>query len=71
MPQPGELWLAEIPFTQGADSKLRPVLVHMQAQTQAPHAFQCVIDSPFVEADCFRANRPVIVPTRTLLSQLL
>jgi len=27
MPQPGELWLAEIPFTQGADSKLRPVLV--------------------------------------------
>jgi mRNA interferase MazF len=27
MPQPGELWLAEIPFTQGAGSKLRPVLV--------------------------------------------
>ena len=27
MPQPGELWLADIPFTSGAASKLRPVLV--------------------------------------------
>lgn len=27
MPQPGEVWLADIPFTSGAASKLRPVLV--------------------------------------------
>ena len=27
MPQTGEIWLAEIPFTSGAASKLRPVLV--------------------------------------------
>ncbi|MEO8429563.1 MAG: type II toxin-antitoxin system PemK/MazF family toxin [Verrucomicrobiota bacterium] len=27
MPQPGEIWLADIPFTSGAASKLRPVLV--------------------------------------------
>ncbi len=27
MPQPGEIWLADIPFTSGATSKLRPVLV--------------------------------------------
>ncbi len=27
MPQPGEFWLADIPFTTGAASKLRPVLV--------------------------------------------
>ena len=27
MPQPGEFWLADIPFTNGAASKLRPVLV--------------------------------------------
>lgn len=27
MPQPGEIWLADIPFTSGAVSKLRPVLV--------------------------------------------
>ena len=27
MPQPGEIWIAEIPFTSGTASKLRPVLV--------------------------------------------
>jgi hypothetical protein len=27
MPQPGEFWLADIPFTNGAASKVRPVLV--------------------------------------------
>src|SRR5438128_312352 len=27
MPRPGEVWLARIPFTSGAASKLRPVLV--------------------------------------------
>jgi mRNA interferase MazF len=27
MPQPGEIWVADIPFTSGTASKLRPVLV--------------------------------------------
>jgi mRNA interferase MazF len=27
MPLPGEIWLAEIPFTSGTASKLRPVVV--------------------------------------------
>ena len=27
MPQPGEIWLADIPFTSGAATKLRPVLI--------------------------------------------
>jgi mRNA interferase MazF len=27
MPLPGEIWLVDIPFTSGAASKLRPVLV--------------------------------------------
>ena len=27
MPQPGEIWLADIPFTHGAASKRRPVLI--------------------------------------------
>ena len=27
MPQPGEFWIADIPFTSGTGSKLRPVLV--------------------------------------------
>ena len=27
IPQPGEVWIADIPFTSGLASKLRPVLV--------------------------------------------
>ena len=27
IPQPGEIWIADIPFTSGTASKLRPVLV--------------------------------------------
>jgi len=27
MPKPGEIWLANIPFTSGVASKVRPVLV--------------------------------------------
>lgn len=27
MPLPGEIWLANIPFTSGTSSKIRPVLV--------------------------------------------
>jgi mRNA interferase MazF len=27
MPQPGEIWLAAIPFTSGTGSKIRPVLI--------------------------------------------
>jgi mRNA-degrading endonuclease toxin of MazEF toxin-antitoxin module len=26
-PSPGEIWLADIPFTDGSASKIRPVLV--------------------------------------------
>jgi hypothetical protein len=34
-------------------------------------AFQCVFDSPYVDADCFRESHPVVDPAATLLSQLL
>ena len=34
MPKAGELWLAEIPFTSGMASKLRPVLVLWEESTQ-------------------------------------
>lgn len=54
-----------------ADTRLAPALAHFQEQTGAPHAFQAVLDLPFEPADCFAAGRPVVVPARTLLSQLL
>ena len=54
-----------------ADTQLSPALAFMQKQIQAPHAFQVVLEEPYVAADCFRHHEPVVVPARTLLSQLL
>lgn len=46
-----------------SDTSLSPSLAHFLAQTQAAHAYQ--------PADCFRVHRPVVVPARIFLSQLL
>ncbi len=56
---------------KAADTGLSPALAHFQRATKAPHAFQVVMEMPFVQADCFSEARPTIVPARTLLSQLL
>ena len=53
------------------DGKLSDSLGYFQAQTEARHAFQVVLDRPFERADCFERTDPVVVPARTLLSQLL
>jgi len=54
-----------------SDTALSPSLDIMQRQIRAKHAFQVVIDEPFVKADCFGHQAPVVVPARTFLSQLL
>lgn len=54
-----------------SDTRLSPALAHFQSQTGAPHAFQAILDLPFEPVDCFTAAQPVVVPARTLLSQLL
>jgi predicted AAA+ superfamily ATPase len=53
-----------------ADRNLSPALKYFQEQTGARHAFQVVLDMPYVAADCFEHNDPIVVPARTLLSQL-
>jgi uncharacterized protein len=53
------------------DTRLSNSLAHFQRETKAKHAFQAVIDLPFVSIDCFSRTDPVVVPARTLLSQLL
>ncbi len=50
---------------------ISPALIYFQKATGAPHAFQVVIDLPYVDVDCFSEKRPVIVPARTFLSQLV
>jgi len=53
-----------------SDTVLSPSLGHFQAQIGALHAFQAVVNLPYVAADCFEVQRPMVVPARTLLSQL-
>jgi hypothetical protein len=55
-----------------SDSCLSPSLAYYQQQTGAPYAFQAILDSEFIDADCFaRPGPPIIVPAATFLSQLL
>lgn len=46
-------------------------LYHFQEQTEAKHAFQVVIDMQYDDIDCFSYTKPVIVPAKTFLSQLV
>lgn len=64
----GKPWfLAEV---KKNDSSLSPALRHFQEQTKAAHAFQIVVDLPFVAADPFTRGEPCVVPAATLLSML-
>jgi predicted AAA+ superfamily ATPase len=66
----GKPWfLAEV---KHRDEAISGSLEYYQEQVKAPFAFQVVIDADYVEADCFAKPRgPVVVPAKTLLSQLL
>jgi hypothetical protein len=61
-------FLLEVKLSETAVS---PWLGYFQAQTKATHAFQVVMNLAFEQADCFRLHQPVVVPAKTLLSQLL
>lgn len=56
---------------KAGDPTLSPSLRYFQEQTRAEHAFQASLEAPYVDADCFDRHDPVVVPARTLLSQLL
>jgi len=66
----GNPWfLAEVKHQEGPMS---PTLKNFQAQLNAPFAFQVVLNTDYVDVDCFaRPGGPVVVPAKTLLSQLL
>jgi len=47
-------------------------LKYYQDQVKAPFAFQVVVEADYVDADCFAEPRsPMVVPAKTLLSQLI
>jgi hypothetical protein len=53
-----------------SDTQLSPALAYYQQATKAQHAFQVVLDLPYVNVDCFKKSAPTVVPAATLLSQL-
>lgn len=50
---------------------ISPNLIEFHKKLGTEHAFQVVINKPYVEADCFSHHEPVTAPARTFLSQLL
>lgn len=46
-------------------------LHYFQQQIYVEHAFQIVMDKPYVNKNCFTYNKPIIVSALTLLSQLI
>lgn len=54
-----------------ADTRLSPNLAYFKEATGADHAFQVVLDLPYEPINCFDYQRPVVVPARTFLSQLI
>lgn len=66
----GKPWfLVEV---KSADDAISPALKRYQDQLHAPFAFQVLLEADFVRADCFAAGRrPLVVPAKTFLSQLL
>ena len=66
----GEPWF--LVEAKHADAPLGPALAHFQEQLRAPFAFQAAVAADYVDADCFASpGPPLVVPARTLLSQLL
>lgn len=53
------------------NNRLSPHLLHFHKQLSVPHIFQVVHDMPYVDSDCFAADRPMVVPLLTFLSQLV
>lgn len=65
----GEPWFL-VEVKSSGKVGLSPHLAHFQQQTGAAHAFQVALDLPYVDRNCFERSEPIIVPARTLLSQL-
>ena len=66
----GKAWfLVEVKLAN--KKNISPYLHEFQKQSGAQHAFQVVLDLPYVDKDCFSINKPIIVSAKTFLSQLV
>lgn len=56
---------------KASEKNMDPSLIHFYDQLKTPHTFQVVADMPYIDKDCFALNKPMVVPLRTFLSQLV
>lgn len=63
-------WLM-IEVKSSANQHVSPHLKYFHQALKVPHACQIVYDLPYQELDCFSLTKPLIVPMRTFLSQLV
>jgi hypothetical protein len=54
-----------------ANTTMSSNLAYFQDQTQAEHAFQVDFESEYVDRDCFLEHKPIKIPAKTFLSQLV
>ena len=66
----GDPWII-IEVKQGATKTVSKELRHFQRLIKAPHVFQTSFALDYIDADCFSLNEPMVVPAKTLLSQLV
>ena len=66
----GEPWFL-VEVKSSGKAGLSPHLEYFQKATGAAKAFQVAMDLPFQPQDCFQITRPMIVPARTFLAQLV
>lgn len=62
-------FLAEVKLS--SKDNLSKNLFYFQDKVKAQHAFQIVFDLDYINKDCFKHNKPIIVPARTFLTQLV
>ncbi len=63
-------WLL-VEVKSSGKAKLSRHLGAFQQKTGAQHALQVAMDMDYVDGDCFAVQKPVIVPAKTFLSQLV
>jgi hypothetical protein len=63
-------WLMVEVKSSGAEP-LSSNLLFFQKQLNVSHILQVAMNLPYVEKDCFSLNKPIIVPAKTFLSQLI
>lgn len=66
----GRPWFL-VEVKSAANQAINKHMAWFQRKTGAQHAFQLVMDLPYVDADCFATNKPTKVPVESLLMRLV